>query len=137
MLSRRVRNVTVLILIHSLLWAGSCKREGGNLSKQASDPVQVANYRKGVERGMKPVTFDALTRKHVGKRCVVTADTLAKPLPTPPPRGMVMVFGDVSVYTAELESVSPDRITVCARYPSGKLKSIEISAADIQAISIE
>jgi hypothetical protein len=119
-----------------LLWSGGCKRKGGNIAKRQSDPVQVANYRKGAERGMKPVTFEDLTQQHVGKRCVVTADTLAEPLPTPPPRGMVMVFGDVSVYTAELDRVSPETLALRAKYPSGSLKRIDIAADSIHAIAV-
>lgn len=119
-----------------LLWGGGCKRKGGDIAKRKSDPVQVTNYRQGVERGMKAVSFDSLAQKHVGKRCVVTADTLTKPLPTPPPRGMVMVFGDVSVYTAELDSVTPESLALRAKYPSGSVKVIDLVADSIHSIAV-
>ncbi len=119
-----------------ILWSGGCRKKGGNLSRRQSDPAQVAAYRQTAERGMTPIAFEDLTQKHVGKKCAVTVITPSNPSPPPPPRGMVMVFGDISVYTAILDSISPEELTLSAKYPSGTVKTSAFSADQVEAIAI-
>lgn len=125
-----------LAITFCLVWTGGCKKKHGNYAKQKSDPAQVAAYRDHVAKGKKSLTFDQLTQKHVGKACVVTAATPTEPSPPPPPRGMVRVFGDLSVYTANLESLDSEQLVLSAAYPSGKLKTVEILTDEIEFIAV-
>lgn len=141
MLSRRTvlsMNARILItaMTFCMLWSGGCKQKGGNLSQRNSDPAQVAAYRQAAERGMKPVAFEEITQKHVGKKCAVTVATPSNPSPPPPPLGMVRVFGDISVYTATLDSIGPEELTLSAKYPSGTVKKIAFQADQVEAIAV-
>jgi len=113
-----------------------CKGKKSNLAETASDPAEVAAYKKLVSAGMKDLGFAQIEQGHVGKQCVITASTPKKRSPTPPPRGAMRTMGDVSVYKAELESIAGQSLKIRAPYPGGNYWSVEIPAESISAVAV-
>ena len=132
---KKLRCISLLVLI-ALLAGSGCKGKKSNLAESASDPAEVEAYQKTVASGMKDVSFAQLKQGHVGKQCVITASTPKKRSPTPPPRGAMRSMGDVSVYKAELESISPEGLKIRASFASGNYWSVDIAETQIISIAV-
>jgi hypothetical protein len=132
---RKSRDISLLLLV--VLFTGfGCKGKKSNLAETASDPAEVEAYQTMVASGMKDISFSQIKQGHVGKQCVITASTPKKRSPTPPPRGTMRTLGDVSVYKAELESITPDGLKIRAPYASGNYWSVDIAEAQIISIAV-
>ncbi len=121
-----------------LVAMSGCKKKESGPAPQAVEPaaMEIAKVRDALARGMQPVGFDKLTKTHVGKRCVVVARSTPLP-PPPPPLGMVRIMGSTTLYSGELNDVSPQGIKIRAAYPtSGNYKYVEIASGDIDSIHL-
>jgi len=135
MMAKNSRVMTMLLVI--MLVATGCKKEQKDISESTSNPEEVKAREDMLSRGMQKIPVAKLAQKHVGKRCVITAQTASKRTPPPPPRGMVHVFGDITVYLAELVSVSAEILEIRAPYTSGgTYKTIEIPRDLISAVAV-
>ncbi len=132
---KKFRYISLLLLM-ALLAGSGCKGEKSNLAETASDPAQVESLRTSLSSGMKDISFAQLKQGHVGKQCVITGSTPKKRGPTPPPRGAMRTMGDVSVYKAELESISVESLKIRAPYGGGNYWSMEITEAQIISIAV-
>lgn len=141
-MKRRPCPVCVAFLTLLLVWSGCAKKEDGDARKGVGPaPVsaeEIAAVRNALAKGMQPVAFAGLKSSHVGKECLVEVRTPEGGVPIappPPPPGMVRMVGQVTFYRGELDSVTPEGLTVRHAYPtSGNFKKLEIPRADIQSI---
>jgi len=125
----------------ALLASPGCKKKtpatDGGATVSAED---IAAVRDNLARGMSRVAIDDLKAAHVGRKCVVTAQTPAGGLQLgspPPPPGMVRVLGQTIIYSGEFDGVSADSLTVRAAYPTpGNYKRIDISKDDVQSFHL-
>ena len=103
-------------------------------------PAEVRAARDAMTRGMQEIACDSLAAVHVGKQCVVTARAAgdgAGSDPAPPPLGMVLMLGQITIYKGEIQELSPDRLSIRAPYPtSGRYKTIEVPRSDIESIHL-
>ena len=129
------------VCLAALLISTGCKKKtsiaGGGTAVSAEE---IAAVRDALTRRMSRTALSNLKATHVGKKCVVTAHVPVdgyQPDPPPPPPGMVRVLGQTIIYSADLDGVSDDSITVRAAYPtSGNYKRIEIPRDDIQSVHL-
>jgi len=143
-MKRRPCLVCVTFLISLLVWSGCEKKEDGDAQKGVGPaPVsaeQLAAARKSLAQGMQAVAFANVKSSDVGKQCLVevrTPEGGVQIAPPPPPPGMVRMVGQVTFYRGELDSVTPESLTVRQAYPtSGSFKKLEIPKADIASIHL-
>jgi len=137
------RNLCLAVAI-ALVTVASCKPRNDE-NRQSRDapgasPAEVTAVRDAMTRGMQEVAFDSLAAVHVGKQCVVTARAAgdgAGSDPAPPPLGMVLMLGQITIYKGEIQELSPDRLSIRAPYPtSGRYKTIEVPRSDIESIHL-
>lgn len=136
------RWIVAMLLVGLLALSGCGKKDGTN--KGAGPAVvsdeEIAAVRNAMAKGMQPVAFVRLKSSDAGRQCLVEARTPEGGVripPPPPPLGMVQTVGQVTFYRGELDSISPDGLTVRKAYPtSGNAKKLEIPKADIQSIHL-
>ena len=138
-MSERYRYICIILTILCLAVSG-CDKKGGTGDSGAGDAAfsqaDINAVRDAMARDMQRVAFSSLDQTHVGRTCVVMAQTMtAEKQASPPPPGMLRIMGSTTIYSAELDAVGADSLTVRAAYPtSGKYKRIEIAEEDIQSI---
>jgi hypothetical protein len=116
------------------------KEEKAGPSRQsgAMSPPEIAAVIDALTRGMREVPFDSLAAGRSGQPGVVIARTAGQRPSAdgaPPPRGMVRIMGQTTIYRGEIQAASSGTLTIRAAYPtSGRYKVIEIPQADIQSI---
>jgi len=142
-MKRRHCLVCVAFLVLLLVWSGCSKKDAGEEKSAGPAPVsaeQLAAARKALAQGMQPVALANVKPSDVGKQCLVEVRTPVGGIqipPPPPPPGMVRSVGQVAFCQGELDSVTPESLTVRKAYPtSGSFKKLEIPKADIQSIHL-
>jgi hypothetical protein len=142
-MKKRYCGTCVILLTVLLALSGCGKRD--DTSQKGADPApvsaeQITSLRNTLARGMQPVAFTNVKSSDVGKQCLVEARTPEGGIqiaPPPPPPGMVQTVGQVTFYRGELDSVSPDRLTVRKAYPTpGNFKKLEIPKGDILSVHL-
>ena len=140
MVSERYRCIYIILTILCLVVSGCDKKSGSDQGGATVSQADIDAVRDAMTRDMQKVAFSSLDKTHIGRTCVVTAQTMedsAQLGPPPPPPGMLRVLGSTTIYNAELDAVDADSLTVRAAYPtSGKYKKIEIAEEDIQSIHL-
>jgi hypothetical protein len=105
-----------------------------------ASPAEIAAVKEAMTRGMQEIVPDSLNAGHIGRQCVVvaqTSDQRNRADSAPPPLGMVRRFGPVTAYKGEISDVSPGNLTIRAPYPtSGRYKTIEVARSDVQSIHL-
>jgi hypothetical protein len=142
-MNRKRRRTCVMLLIVMLPLSGCGKKSDTAQNGTGPAPVsaeQIAAVRNALAKGMQPVTFVNVKSSHVGKQCLIEARTPeggVRITPPPPPLGMVQTVGQVTFYRGELDSISPDGLTLRKAYPTaGNFKKLEIPKGDIQSIHL-
>jgi hypothetical protein len=128
-------------MLIALLSCSGCGKKGdakkGSNPKPVSDE-EIAGVRKALAQGMQPIGFTNIKSTQVGKGCLVEAQTPDGGLQIkspPPPPGMIQIVGQVIFYRGELDSISPESLTMRKAYPTaGNFKKIEIPKGDIRSI---
>jgi hypothetical protein len=126
------------------LLVASCKpgRERAGRPGQAgtASPAEVAAVKEAMTHGMQEIAPDSLNPDHIGRQCVVVAQTSDERKhadSAPPPLGMVRRLGPLTAYKGEIADVSPSTLSIRAPYPtSGRYKNIEIARSDVQSIHL-
>jgi hypothetical protein len=133
-----------LAVAAALVLGASCKpgREKAGRSGQAgtASPAEIAAVKEAMTRGMQEIAPDSLNPDHIGRQCVVVAQTSDERKhadSAPPPLGMVRRLGPLTAYKGEIADVSPSTLSIRAPYPtSGRYKNIEIARSDVQSIHL-
>jgi hypothetical protein len=127
-----------LILVVACLVATGCKKKDTTTDPGTTtiSQAQIDAVRDTMTRDMQEMAFGSLKETHAGRKCVVMASS-AQLGPPPPPRGMIRLLGQTTIYRGELDAVSSDSLTIRAAYPtSGNYKKLEIAKEDIQSIHL-
>jgi hypothetical protein len=134
------RSVLPLLIVF-LVVLGCGKKDGSKKNGVGSMPVSaedLAAVKTAMTRGMQPLGYGSVKSSQIGKVCVVearTPDEGLKMVPPPPPPGMIRIVGQVTFYRGELDTITPDSLTVRKAYPTaGNFKKIEIPKGDIRSI---
>lgn len=123
-----------------VLGCGKKESDAETGAEAAVSQDRIDATRDALAGDMDRIDVGRLTKTHIGRQCVVTAQTPADAKfgpPPPPPPGMVHRLGQTTIYCGELEDISPDEVTVRAPYPTaGNNKSLKIARVDIQSIHL-
>ena len=131
-----------VVLIAACLIVSGCKKKDATTGPGTAtiSQDQIDSARDAMTRGMQAIAFSNLKKAQVGKKCVVTANTMedkAKLGPPPPPVGMVQLLGQTTIYQGKLVDVAPGALTIRAAYPTpNHYKKLEILKEDIQSIHL-
>ena len=136
-----IRVILIPLISLVLVMSTGCKEKKSDAStiENAIPRTEIDAQRKRQSAGLEKTSFDRIQTRHIGKLCLVEAETSKEaPSKFPPPLGMIYKMGLTTFYKAPIAEVSSDFIALEAKYPtSGKIKRVEITRDRIESIFIE